>query len=276
MDAQAAQQENETEKKSATSRVILVGAGPGAADLITRRGAQAVTDADVVVADGLTGNDLKSLAGPNTRWIDAAKRVGNPSISQDGIIDLLINEALAGNTVVRLKGGDVGLFARAGEEIAALQARGIAVDVIPGVTSASAAAASACMSLTHRDLSSAVTFLTGHTKDGLPDLSTLSGPGQTLGVYMGLSHARFFSNALVERGYLPSTAVAVVENASDENERILYGTLRTLADLIAGHAVQSPALIIIGDVVRTAQGWWRSESRPDTDDVSTQAHFAHG
>ena len=261
----------------AAGRVVLVGAGPGTVDLITCRGAQMMAEADVIIADGLVGEDFRALAGPQTRWIDAAKRVGNPSITQDGIVKILIAEALAGNLVVRLKGGDVCLFARAGEEIAALQAAGIPVDVVPGVTAASAAASSIGISLTHRDLASAVTFITGQTKNNdLPDLDGIAGGQQTLVIYMGLGSAQSLSDALVVRGYLPSAAVAVVEQASQDGERILFGTLRTLANLISDQTVQSPALIIVGDVVRTGQGWWRSENDTQSLTAPAQARFAHG
>lgn len=276
MDARSAKSVEETAVGSDSNHVVLVGAGPGAEDLITRRGERALADADVIVADGLVGAGLRALANPKAQWIDAAKRVGAPSVSQQDIIDTLILEAKAGKKVVRLKGGDVSLFARAGEEITALQREGISVDVIPGVTAASAAAASAGLSLTHRNLTSAVTFLTGHSKDGLPDLSAVTGPHQTLGIYMGLTHATALSNTLIERGYTPSTAVAVIENASLESERILYGTLRTLSDLITCHGLSSPSLILVGDVVRTAQGWWRSESSPELAPPSSTPHFAHG
>lgn len=263
--------------KQTAGQVTLLGAGPGAADLITLRGAQVMADADVIIADGLVGEDLRDLANPKARWINASKRVENSSITLEGIVDIMITEALAGHYVVRLKGGDVGLFARAGEEMAALRAAGVSVNVVPGVTAASAAVASAGISLTHRDMASAVTFLTGHTKGGeFPDLDTIAGGEQTLVVYMGLGSARTLSEALLDRGYAPSTAVAVVESASLENERVLYGTLRTLVDLISAQAVQSPALIIVGDAVRSGHGWWRSIDNADSSTPQTQAHFAHG
>lgn len=258
-------------------RVTLVGAGPGAADLITRRGATAIAEADVIIADGLVGPDLHELASASARWIDAAKRVGVPSITQDGIIDLMTTEAKAGHAVVRLKGGDVGLFARAGEEIAALKAQGIEVDIVPGVTAASASAAAAGISLTQRDLASAVTFMTGHTKEeSLPDLDFVAGDQQTLVVYMGLGQARTLSKELAARGFSASTPVAVIERASHDDERVLNGTLRTLPDLIESQSVKSPALLIIGDVVRTGHHWWRSETPVSPAPSATQPHLAHG
>ena len=262
---------------SATGRVTLVGAGPGAADLLTQRAVRVLAAADVVVADGLVGEDIKGLSRPQSRWIDAAKRVGAPSISQAEIIDVLIAEAKAGNVVVRLKGGDVNLFGRAGEELASLNAEGIPVEIVPGVTAACAAAASARFSLTHRDLASSVTLLAGQTKDGeLPELDSVQNSSQTLVIYMGLGGAQKISDKLIDKGFAPSTAVAVIENASLEDERVFYGTLRSLADLIDGQGIQSPALIVVGEVVRTAQGWWRDDKSADQTADPGQVHFAHG
>ena len=270
-------QHAEISKAAPTGRVTLVGAGPGAADLLTHRGVQAIAHADVIVADGLVGEDIKALSSPNSRWINAAKRVGDPVMTQSEIIERLLSEARAGNRVVRLKGGDVGLFGRGGEEVAAVVANGIPFDIVPGVTAASAAAATAGFSLTHRDLASSVTFMTGHTKDGqVPELEGVKGSDQTLVVYMGLTNARLLSGALIDKGFAPSTPVAIIENASLENERVFYGTLRSLSDLIAAQNIQSPALIVVGDVVRTAQGWWRCEKNSNTPADPGHVHFAHG
>ncbi len=270
-------QGNDTAGSTVSGHVTLVGAGPGAADLLTQKAVRALAAADVVVADGLVGEDVRALSNPQSRWINAAKRVGAPSISQTEIIDVLVAEAKAGNSVVRLKGGDVSLFGRAGEELAALNAHGIHLDIVPGVTAACAAAASARFSLTHRDLASSVAFIAGQTKDGgFPKLDGVQNSGQTLVVYMGLSGARMLSDKLIENNFAPSTAVAVIENASLNNERVFYGTLRTLADLIDGQGIQSPALIIVGEVVRTAQGWWCGDKTADQTADPDQVHFTHG
>ena len=189
----------------------------------------------------------------------------------------MIKEARNGAHVVRLKGGDISLFARGGEEISGLQSAGIKVELVPGVTAASGAAAAGAFSLTHRDFSSAVTFLTGHNKDeDLPDLDGIVDGRQTLVVYMGLGTSRTLSTSLIYRGYAPSTAVAVIEKASHADERILYGTLRTLPDVITGQDIKSPALIVIGDVVRTSRGWWRDEKSIESVETSSPQHFAHG
>ena len=257
--------------------VFLVGAGPGAPDLITRRGAEVLARADIVFADGLVTEGFKALAAESAEWVDAAKRAGGKTLGQAETIDAMIAAAQSGKTVVRLKGGDIGLFARGGEEISALQNAGISVELIPGVTAASAAASSAGFSLTHRDIASAVTFVTGHNvREELPDLSVVDGGAQTVVVYMGIGTAKELVTALTDKGYKPSTPVAVIENASLPDERVLYGTLRTLTQVLASQSVVSPALIVIGDVVATGRGWWRNENTAALVQSQTHAHFAHG
>lgn len=269
--------QSDNQADSRAGRVILVGAGPGAPDLITKRGADALAQADVVFADGLVTEDFKALVPETAEWIDAAKRVGGKTMAQADTIDAMIAAAHTGKTVVRLKGGDIGLFARGGEEINALQNAGVSVELIPGVTAASAAASSAVFSLTHRDITSAVTFVTGHNvREELPDLSFTQGGAQTIVVYMGIGTAQDLVSALTEKGYKPSTPVAVVENASLPEERVLYGTLRTLTHVLTSQSVASPALIVVGYVVSTSRGWWRNDSVTITEKVQANVHFAHG
>jgi len=266
-----------TDAGTSAGKVTLVGAGPGAPDLLTQRGAGAIGAADVVFADGLVNEDLKRLLPDDALWIDAAKRVGGKTKSQQDTIDEMINAARAGKNVVRLKGGDISLFARGGEEIAGLERAGIAVELVPGVTAASAAAASAAFSLTHRDITSAVTFVTGHNvNEELPDLSSVEGGSQTIVVYMGIGTASDLVSSLTDKGYKPSTPVAVIEKASLPQERVLYGTLRTLPHLLASQSVESPALIVVGDIVSTSRGWWRTEAPASASAVSGETHLAHG
>jgi uroporphyrin-III C-methyltransferase len=265
------------EASTFAGKVILVGAGPGAVDLLTQRAVRALESADIVFADGLVNDDLKAHVKPGATWVDAAKRVGGKTKSQQDTIDEMIVAARAGKTVIRLKGGDIGLFARGGEEIAGLERAGLTVELVPGVTAASAAAASAAFSLTHRDIASAVTFVTGHNvKEELPDLSLVEGGAQTVVVYMGIGTAADLVSTLTEKGYKPSTPVAVVEKASLPQERVLFGTLRTLTQILAGQSVESPALIVIGDVVSTSRGWWRADVSPSAGRVPSEVHFAHG
>ncbi len=265
------------EATASQGKVILVGAGPGAPDLLTQRAVRVLENADIVFADGLVNDDLQSLLRDGAIWVDAAKRVGGKTKSQQDTIDEMIGAAQAGKSVVRLKGGDISLFARGGEEISGLQRAGIEVELIPGVTAASAAAASAAFSLTHRDITSAVTFVTGHNvREELPDLSPVDGGSQTVVVYMGIGTASDLVSALTEKGYKPSTPVAVVERASLPEERVLYGTLRTLPHVLTSQSVESPALIVVGNVVSTSRGWWRTEALAPVAQTAHDAHLAHG
>jgi uroporphyrin-III C-methyltransferase len=164
---------------------------------------------------------------------------------------LLAARAGAGETVVRLKGGDPFIFGRGGEELDYLRRRGISVQVVPGISAAAGCAAAAGIPLTHRDLASSVTFVSGHAKDGVPrlDWPGLAQGGQTVVVHMGVTAAPLIARKLITHGLAPATPVAVVENGTLPDQRVLTGTLRGLASLIGSHGVNAPALIIIGEVV---------------------------
>ena len=190
----------------------------------------------------------------DARRIDVGKRKGRHSHSQDTINQLLLDEARKGNRVVRLKGGDPFIFGRGGEEMAYLRARGIEVEVVPGITAAAGAAAAAGIPLTHRGLASAVTFITGHGQASSPDLdwAALATGGQTLVLYMGVSTIREVSEKLITHGMAPSMPVAVIENATLPHQRILRSRLDQLAETCALENVRAPALILIGEVVGLA------------------------
>lgn len=232
-----------------SGRVLLVGAGPGAADLLTLRAVRALDQADVVVHDGLVGADVMVLVPPAARLVSVAKRRDRHTMQQEAIGDLLVAEAQAGNIVVRLKGGDPFIFGRGGEEVAACHAAGVAVEVIPGVSSALGGAAAALMPLTHRDHASIVSFVAGECR-GLADQNWvgLAGKGRTLVIYMGVTGADRIAEKLIADGLTPDTPIAILERATLPGMRVLRSLLADLGGLVARQAVVSPALIIVGDV----------------------------
>ena len=234
---------------SQSGRVLLVGAGPGAADLLTVRAAWALAMADVVVHDGLVGADVMALVPAGARLISVAKRRDRHTLQQDAIGDLLVAEAQAGHIVVRLKGGDPFIFGRGGEEVSACQAAGVAVEVIPGVSSALGGAAAALMPLTHRDHASIVSFVAGECR-GLADQNWvgLAGKGRTLVIYMGVTGADRIAEKLIADGLSPDTPIAILERATLPGMRVLRSLLADLGGLVGRESVISPALIIVGDV----------------------------
>lgn len=234
--------------------VFLVGAGPGDPDLLTLRAARLIMRAELIVHDGLVSEDILALAGPKARLVSVAKRRSRHTMAQDAIDALLVREALAGKQVVRLKGGDPFVFGRGGEEAEACRAAGVRVEVVPGITSALGAAAAAQIPLTHRNSASVVSFVAGQCK-GLTeqDWSGLAGKGRTLVIYMGLASAPLIAEKLIEDGLSPAMPVAVIENATARNMRVLRGPIAGLADLVAREKVKSPALIIVGEVAGEAE-----------------------
>ncbi len=231
--------------------VSLVGVGPGDPDLLTLKALRAMQDADVVIHDALIGPRILDYVRRDAERIDVGKRKGAHSKSQAEILELLREHAEAGRRVVRLKGGDPFLFGRGGEELVFLRRYGIAVEVVPGITAALGAAATAEIPLTHRGLAQACSFITGHGQDGEPDLAPelLSGEG-TLAIYMGVTVADRVARRIIEAGRPASTPVAVIERASWPEQRNLYGTLGELGDLVRREAVTGPALLIVGEVAR--------------------------
>jgi uroporphyrin-III C-methyltransferase len=232
-----------------TGTIFLVGAGPGPVDLLTLRAARLIEGARVIVHDGLIGPDILSLARPDARLVSVAKQRARHTMPQEEINALLVREALAGNDVVRLKGGDPLIFGRGGEEAEAARAAGVPVEVVPGISAANGAAAAAQIALTHREASSTVSFVAGQCK-GLADQdwSGLAGKGRTLVIYMGVSTAPQIAEKLMADGLAPEMPVAVIENAARPEMRVLRGLLAGLPDLVEREAVKSPALIVIGEV----------------------------
>ncbi|MEZ5687978.1 MAG: uroporphyrinogen-III C-methyltransferase [Caenibius sp.] len=235
--------------------IYLVGAGPGDPDLLTLRAARLIMQARVIVHDGLVDPAILAMARAGTRMISVAKRRAHHTLPQDEICALLVREALAGNDVVRLKGGDPLVFGRGGEEAEACHAAGVPVDIVPGISSANGAAAAAGIALTHRDAASVVSFVAGQCK-GLSDQNWagLAGKGRTLVIYMGVKTAPQIAEKLMGDGLTPDVPIAVVENATRSDMRVLRGALAGLPDLVARERVKSPALIIIGDVAARSDG----------------------
>ena len=231
------------------AKVWLVGAGPGAPDLLTLRAARLIMRAALIVHDGLVDPAVLSMAGPKARFISVAKSRSRHTMQQDDINALLVREALAGNEVIRLKGGDPFIFGRGGEEAEACRAAGVPVEVVPGISAAIGAAAAAQMPLTHRRSASIVSFVAGQCK-GLSeqDWTGLAGKGRTLVIYMGLATADAIAEKLIADGLAPDVPVAVVENATRSAMRVLRSPLAGLGELVARHNVKSPALIVIGEV----------------------------
>ena len=229
--------------------VYLVGAGPGDPDLLTLRAARLVMGASLIVHDGLVDPAVLAMARPAARMISVAKQRARHTLPQDEICALLVREALAGNDVVRLKGGDPFIFGRGGEEAEACRAAGVPVEIVPGVSAANGAAAATGIPLTHRDAASIVSFVAGQCK-GLTEQNWagLAGKGRTLVIYMGVKTAPQIAEKLMADGLSPDMPVAVVENAARAAMRVLRGPLAGLPDLVARARVKSPALIIIGEV----------------------------
>ncbi|MEL6539979.1 MAG: uroporphyrinogen-III C-methyltransferase [Pseudomonadota bacterium] len=237
---------------SRTGTIFLVGAGPGDPDLLTMRAARLIESAEVLVHDGLVSDKILAMAPSSARLISVAKKRARHTLPQEDINILLVREALAGRDVVRLKGGDPLIFGRGGEEAEEARAYGVSVEIVPGVSAANGAASAAQIPLTHRDHASVVSFVAGQCK-GLTDQdwSGLAGKGRTLVIYMGVKTAPQIAEKLIDDGLTPEVPVAVIENAARPEMRVLRGALAELPDLVERYAIQSPALIVIGDV--TAQ-----------------------
>ncbi|WP_270933529.1 siroheme synthase CysG [Falsiroseomonas oryzae] len=234
--------------------VFLVGAGPGAADLLTLRALRLLGEADVIVHDRLVSDAVLDMARRDAERIFVGKARANHCVPQEEINALLVRLARQGRRVVRLKGGDPFVFGRGGEEAAALAEAGIPHEVVPGVTAALACAAEAGIPLTHRDAARTLTLVTGHTREGRLDLdfAALARPAQTLAVYMGLSTLPALAQGLAAEGLDPSTPAAIVESGGSEGSRCLRGTLGSVAAEGGAWSSGRPALVLVGEVVRLA------------------------
>jgi uroporphyrin-III C-methyltransferase len=236
----------------APGQVWLVGAGPGDPDLLTRKAEKLIAAADIVFYDALVGAGVLDLARPGTEMVSVGKRSGRHSKQQDSINDLLLAAAQAGKRVVRLKGGDPSVFGRSAEELEHLARAGVSVRICPGITTASAAAASGLASLTLRGVARGLTLVTAHLRAGEPltlDWDVLARPGGTLGIYMGRAAAGEIARSLIAAGRDPDTPVMVAVNVSLPSERLIRGKLSTLAFLVATISDDDPTLLLIGEAV---------------------------
>lgn len=235
----------------AIGSVALVGGGPGDTGLISVRGRRLLAEADVVVTDRLGPRGLLDELADDVVVVDVGKTPGNHPVPQAEINAVLVQHALAGRRVVRLKGGDPYVFGRGGEELDACREHGIAVEVVPGVTSAVSVPAAAGIPVTHRGVSRGFTVLTGHEDVGkVPPASD-----HTVVLLMGVSRLAETADALVAQGRSPKTPVAVVEDGYGPRQRTTVGTLATIADRAREAGVRPPAVTVVGDVVRLSPAW---------------------
>lgn len=231
-------------------QVHIVGAGPGDPDLLTLRAVQLLRDADVVLYDKLVGPQILDYVRRDATRIFVGKSRAHHTHTQDEINALIICHASAGARVVRLKGGDPFVFGRGGEELEAVRRAGIAVDVVPGITAATGCAAAVQIPLTHRDHAQAVTFVTGHGPEGVPDLDwkALAYLRQTLVIYMGASNAGAIAARLITHGLDGETPVAVIENGTLPAQKTVTGALEDLPALMDTNDITGPALLVVGAV----------------------------
>ncbi|QIQ20383.1 siroheme synthase CysG [Zophobihabitans entericus] len=232
----------------ARGEVVLVGAGPGDAGLLTLKGLQQIQQADIVVYDRLVSDDIMNLVRRDAERIFVGKRAGYHCVPQEQINQILLEQAKKGKRVVRLKGGDPFIFGRGGEELETLYNADIPFSVVPGITAASGCSAYSGIPLTHRDYAHSVRLVTGHVKDGTElDWDSLAGERQTLVFYMGLSQAGTIQQELIKRGMPADVPVAIVEQGTSVNQKVVSGILSELS--ILAKQANSPSLMIIGSVV---------------------------
>nr|WP_218951305.1 siroheme synthase CysG [Acinetobacter sp. YH12058] len=231
--------------------VYLVGAGPGDPELLTLKALRLMQQADVVIYDRLVSAPILELCRRDAEKVYVGKARSNHAVPQEGINALLVKYAQAGKRVCRLKGGDPFIFGRGGEEIQELYEAGVSFQVVPGITAASGCAAYAGIPLTHRDCAQSVRFLTGHLKEGSPELpwSELVYENQTLVLYMGLVGLESICAKLIAHGQRADMPVALISKGTTPEQKVVVGTLADIASKVAQHHIQAPTLTIIGEVV---------------------------
>ncbi len=253
----------ENPQSKARGEVFLVGAGPGDPDLLTFRALRLMQKADVVLYDNLVSKPILELARRDAQRIFVGKRRGNHTLPQEEINDLLVRLAKEGKRVLRLKGGDPFIFGRGGEEIEKLAGNKIDFQVVPGITAASGVSAYAGIPLTHRDHAQSCVFVTGHLQDGTMDLDwdLLARPKQTIVVYMGLHGLEMLCAQLIAHGLAAVTPIAIVQQGTTQNQRVVSGTLATLPNNPEVAQLHAPTLIIVGGVVTLMEklSWFKTE-----------------
>jgi uroporphyrin-III C-methyltransferase/precorrin-2 dehydrogenase/sirohydrochlorin ferrochelatase len=250
--AAALQNELNSNERTLTGFVSLVGGGPGNPELLTLRALRVMQRANVVLYDHLVAPALLDLVRRDAERIYVGKEQDRHALSQHEINALMVRLAREGKRVVRLKGGDPFIFGRGGEEIEALAAQGIGFEVVPGVTAAAGAASFAGIPLTHRDYAQSCIFVTGHLKNGsaLLDWPSLARPNQTIAVYMGVGGLGAICDGLIAHGLAAATPAALVEKATLPEQRVIEGTLASLPGIARESRVRAPAMLIVGEVVR--------------------------
>ena len=231
--------------------VSIVGAGPGPSDLMTVRALDRLQRADVVVHDRLITNEVLDLIPTGALRVYVGKALGNHAVPQEGIHALLVQHACAGRRVVRLKGGDPYVFGRGGEEVQALQAEGIAFEVVPGVTAANGCAAAAGIPLTHRNMAASCVFLPGHLADDAAshDWRALARPGQTRVFYMGIQRLEQIAHLLISHGLPADTPAAIVRDGTRPTQTVIACSQRRLVEIAPSYGPQ-PGMLIIGETVQ--------------------------
>lgn len=256
--------QKQDEENNKTGEVWLVGAGPGDPELLTLKALRFMYAADVVLYDRLVSDEIMAMVRPDAEKIFVGKEAKHHPVPQEQINDKLIHYARQGLKVLRLKGGDPFIFGRGGEEIEELAEAGIPFQVVPGITSASGCSAYAGIPLTHRDYSQSVRFVTGHLKDDRPDLDwhMLAKEQQTLVIYMGLMALPVISEKLISHGMRADMPVAVVEQGTRANQRVVTASLTDIDAVVKKAELKAPALIIVGPVVklRNTLAWFGDDS----------------
>lgn len=246
-------------------KVWLVGAGPSDAGLLTLKGKQLLEQADVVLYDSLVGDGILGMIPGDIRRIDVGKRAGQAQTPQEDINRLLLEEAIAGNRVVRLKGGDPFLFGRGGEELELLATHGVPFEIVPGVTSAIAVPAYAGIPVTHREFCSSVHIITGHLKDDDKphiDFEALARLRGTLVFLMGVGALSYICESLVAAGMDPGTPAAVLEKGTTADQRRVVSTLASLPEEARRQRITTPAIIVVGEVCSLSSQFHWAEDRP--------------
>ncbi|NOH80695.1 uroporphyrinogen-III C-methyltransferase [Vibrio sp. RE86] len=273
LSSQHAQRSNQTNLNSlghsqiVPGEVALVGSGPGDVELLTLKAIRFLQQADVVLYDYLVSDEIMALVPSDTILVCVGKRAGHHSVPQEKTNQLLVDFALQGHRVVRIKGGDPFIFGRGGEELEVLADAGISFQVVPGITAAAGATAYAGIPLTHRDYAQSAMFITGHLKaeSDQMDWSTLARGNQTLVIYMGLMKSEYIQSQLIEHGRQSDTPIAIVERGTQQTQKVFKGQLAELSDLAKD--AQSPSLIIIGEVVNLSDklAWFTPHTQSSSD-----------